>query len=74
MEFDSPTGSIGGAMQAYYPDTTAKMVSVPNMKQRLALAVKQAEDQLAAVREAQEIFEKNPDLERLLDLMQRNRF
>lgn len=72
MEFDPNVNALQTA-QGYY-DSPAKMAIQPNMKQRLELAVKQAEDRLAAVKEAQTIFEKNPDLERLLDLMQRNHF
>ena len=47
---------------------------VPTVKQRIAMAVKQAEDRLVAVKRAQEILAKNPDLEELLDIMQRSHF
>ena len=52
----------------------AKMASMPTLKQRLDLAVTQAKERLQAVEEAREIFERNPDIERLLDLMQRSHF
>jgi hypothetical protein len=51
-----------------------KMASVPTLKQRLDLAVRQAEEKLNSVKRAREIFEKNPDLEELLNIMQRNQF
>lgn len=53
---------------------SAKMASVPTMKQRLDMAVKQAEERLAAAKRAREIFDRNPDLEELLNLLQRNSF
>ncbi len=62
--YDSPQGYIG----------KATMTRIPTLKERIALAVTQAQDKLAAVREAQEIFDRNPDLERLLNLMQKNHF
>lgn len=69
-------GTIGGANQAiptpYYD--SPKMAREPNLKERLALAVQQAEERLAAVKRAKEIFEKNPDLEELLNIMQRSHF
>lgn len=52
----------------------AKMASVPTLKDRLNFAVAQAEKRLADAKEAREIFDKNPDLERLLDIMQRSHF
>jgi hypothetical protein len=51
-----------------------KMALEPTLKTRLDLAVKQAEERLKAVQEAREIFERNPDLEKLLNLMQRGLF
>lgn len=48
--------------------------TVPTIQQRIALAVQQAEERLAAVKRAQELFEKNPDLEELLNIMQRAHF
>lgn len=67
-------GGIGYAMQQEQGYANAKMASMPTMKQRLDLAVREAEDKLAAVKEARDIFERNPDIERLLDLMQKSRF
>lgn len=73
MDFNETIGGgLGNAMQAY--DMQAKMCSVPSMRDRLALAVRQAEEKLAAVKRAKEIFEKNPDLEELLNIMQRTHF
>lgn len=47
---------------------------MPSLQQRLDLAVKQAEDRLAKVREARDILSRNPDLEKLLDIMQQSHF
>lgn len=52
----------------------AKMARMPTLKERLDLAVAQAEEKLVAVKRAREIFEKNPDLEELLNIMQRSHF
>ena len=51
-----------------------KMASIPTVRQRFELAVAQAEEKLAAVKRARELFDKNPDLEELLDIMQRAHF
>ena len=67
--FDNPSA----APQAYYGGE-AKMARMPTLKERLDLAVTQAEERLSAVKEAREIFSRNPDIEKLLDLMQRSHF
>ena len=46
----------------------------PTMRQRIELAVKQAEAKLADTQRAKELFDKNPDLEELLNIMQRSHF
>ena len=51
-----------------------KMLGMPTIQDRLELAVKQAEERLAVVKRAKELFEKNPDLEELLTIMQRAYF
>lgn len=64
------------APQGYYGNAgmEAKMARQPTLQERLDLAVAQAEDRLAKVKEAREIFSRNPDIERLLNLMQSNTF
>ena len=62
------------AEQLGYGGEQPKMVRMPTLKERLDMAVKQAEERLKAVKEAREIFDRNPDIEKLLDLMQRNHF
>lgn len=64
-----------------YPETAtqgygglAKAISLPSLQQRLDLAVKQAEERLAKTKEARDILSRNPDLERLLNIMQQNHF
>lgn len=51
-----------------------EMVRMPTMKDRLALAVEQAERRLADAKRAKEIFDAHPDLEELLNIMQRGHF
>jgi hypothetical protein len=45
-----------------------------SIAKRINLAVAKAEEQLAAVKRAREILDKNPDLEELLNIMQRSHF
>lgn len=66
-------GSVGGVMQSQ-PYGLEKMARMPTMRERIDLAVKQAEDRLAAAKEAQEIFSRNPDLEKLINVLQRGGF
>lgn len=58
----------------YYGGQEAKMCNVPTLKVRLETAVRQAEEKLAAVKRAKEIFDKHPDLEEILNIMQRSHF
>lgn len=51
-----------------------RMVGMPTLRQRLDMAVKQAEERLAAVTEARELFDRNPDIEKLLNIMQKAHF
>ena len=44
------------------------------LKDRIASAVFQAQERLDAAKEAQEIFERNPDLEKLINAIQRGQF
>ncbi len=61
--------------RASYPEQdSAKMAQMPTIKQRIELSVRQAEEKLAAVKRAKEIFDKNPDLEELLNIMQKAHF
>ena len=60
--------------RAYDTAEGASMARMPSLKQRLDMAVVQAEEKLRAVTRAKEIFEKNPDLEELLNIMQRSHF
>ena len=68
-------GPCTSAPPAYYAgESQAKMVQMPTLKQRLDLAVLQAEEKLKTVKEAREVFDRNPDMEKLLNLMQRGLF
>jgi hypothetical protein len=62
----------GSALSTTYNE--AKMAHMPNMKERLELAVVQAEARLKDAKRAKEIFEKHPELEELLNIMQRGHF
>lgn len=64
---------MGGGANAGYP-MEAKMASMPTLKQRLDMAVREAEERLKSAQRAREIFEKHPDLEELLNIMQRSHF
>lgn len=52
----------------------AKMVRMPTMKDRLEQAVEDAENKLKDAKRAKEIFDAHPELEELLNIMQRGRF
>lgn len=70
-------GLVAGGQ--YYGGETAacdspQMARMPSMKERLELAVKQAEEKLAMAQRARELFNRNPDLEELLNIMQRSHF
>lgn len=75
---DGLSGFTGGgnAYDSAYPveQSAAKMVRMPTMKDRLAEAVAHAEAKLADARRAKEIFDAHPELEELLNIMQRGRF
>ena len=51
-----------------------KMLQMPTMKDRLADAVKSAEARLADAQRAKEIFDAHPELEELINIMQRGHF
>lgn len=67
---------LGGEYAATSPqyDASEKMVRIPTMKDRLEMAVRQAEEKLVAAKRARELFDKNPDLEELLNILQRSNF
>lgn len=67
-------GDVSNAIAGGYAGAETKMARMPTLKDRLELAVTQAEERLAAVKRARELFDKNPDLEELLNIMQRSHF
>ena len=73
MEFDNPA-SENVSMAYSNPSYSGAQVRPANMKERLDMAIKQAEVKLADVKRAKEIFEKHPALEELINIMQRNNF
>ncbi len=62
----------GGAMNV--SENLSGMARMPTLKERLDMAVKNAEDRLTDAKEARELLNRNPDLERLLDIMQKGHF
>lgn len=58
--------SVGGLQE--------RMIATPTLKTRLENAVRQAEERLAEARHARELFDKHPDLEEILNIMQKGRF
>ena len=67
-------GLMGGSdcAPATYPQE--KMARMATVRERMDLAIKQAKEKLARTKEAAEILNKNPDLERLLNIMQQGVF
>lgn len=57
-----------------YEARQTQAVRMPTLKERMDMAVKDAEDRLAELKEARALLDKNPDLERLLNIMQKGRF
>lgn len=70
---DFSNALVGGSSQSY-DQTEPQMVRKPTLKARLAESVARAEAQLADAKRAKEIFDAHPDLEELLNIMQRGRF
>ena len=71
-----PQTESAGAMLGNYGGNVPMMKNIghPTLQQRLDAAVKEAEARLAEAKEARDILSRNPDLERLLNIMQRGRF
>ena len=69
MSYDLVPGYAAGVCEA-----PSKMVGMPSLKIRLEQAVKEAEHRLNEAQRAREIFDRNPDLEELMNIMQRGRF
>lgn len=67
-------GGGNAAIEQYAYNTSKQAGQMLTMKMRLDMAVVEAEKKLADVKRAKEIFDKNPDLEELLNIMQRSHF
>lgn len=75
--FDSgPSATTGESLSQFskYDVASGNFPRANTMKGRIDQAVIRAQAQLANAREAQAILERNPDLEKLLDIMQRGNF
>jgi len=64
----------GGAQQGYAQGELGKMAMMPTLKQRLEMSVKECESRLADAVRAREILNAHPELEELMDIMQKGRF
>jgi len=71
MEFDQGNYPMPASPERLAGTSAAGM---PTIKQRLDMAVRAAEDRLQAVKRAKEILDKNPELEELLNIMQKSHF
>lgn len=65
---------FGGGQVPTYDQSEPKMAHMPTMAQRLDMAVRQAEDRLKAAQRAKEIFTAHPELEELINILQRGHF
>lgn len=74
MDADYGLGAANEAGSLAKAPYAEQMCRQPTLQERIKLAVKQAEEKLAAVKRASEILAKNPDLEELLNIMQRSHF
>ena len=71
---DAQCEQPAGTALGYGGNVPMKNVGPASLQQRLDYAVKDAEQRLAEAREARDILARNPDLEKLLNIMQRGRF
>lgn len=65
---------MGGAAQGYDAEGPSKMLRMPTLKDRMEQAVLDAEARLADAKRAREILNAHPELEELLNIMQKGRF
>jgi len=76
-DYGVPPGLGGGMISKQYE---AQMNAVqtaayrePTIAERIEMAVKRAEQQLADAQRMKEIFQRNPDLEELINLMNKGK-
>ena len=62
------------ASQGALDVSSGKFLKMPTLKDRLAQAVAEAESRLTDARRAKDILDKHPELEELLNIMQKGRF
>lgn len=67
MQFAGGTGASPNPM-------SGSIARTPNLRQRAAMAVNEAKIRLADVERAVEILNQHPELEELLNIMQRSHF
>lgn len=65
----------GGSGAGQYAEAlSAKTIRMPTLAERMDMAIKDAEDRLRDLKESREILNANPQIEKLLDIMQKGRF
>ncbi len=75
MGFPEGPADLGSELSnEAYQLQKAVSVGQVTLKTRLELAVRQAEERLAEAKRAREILNKNPELEELLNIMQKGHF
>ena len=72
--FGSPSTQPGGQLSARGAAHMQMASGMPTLRDRLDRAVADAQARLKVVEEARAIFDRNPDMERLLELMQEGHF
>lgn len=71
---ESPETLGGGQYGSYNQLAEAKQARYATHRQRLEQSIKDAEERIAKLKEARDLLDRNPDLERLLDIMQQSHF
>lgn len=69
MSWENSLQSVGEARAS-----TPSPYEPPSIKRRLEAAEKATLERAKAIQDAKEILAKNPDIERLLDILQKNAF
>ena len=67
-------GENTGAYAANESMEISKLAQEATLKQKLSYNVQQAEQKLKDAKRAQEILDNNPELEELINIMQRQRY
>lgn len=74
-DYDAPGGgqNFNQMLAKQGAETLGGSYREPTIAERIDLSVKKAEQQLADAKRMKEIFDRNPDLEELINLMNKGR-